>query len=168
METHFKGEHHHKMDGKGRVSLPAAFRPVLKAGGGDLDGSYLFTLVHADLGGGPYVEGYTQEGIGKIYAQFEDLDEFDPDREELEHLYGTQAGTITVEPNGRFVMPEDARKQMDVEHGEVVFIGRVTRFQIWEKSAYEAHRAAKKASRPSISSPDHPTRRLRSKARRDD
>ncbi len=156
------------MDSKGRVSLPAAFRAAIKEGGGDLDGSYLFTLVYSDRGAGPCVEGYSQDGIDHIYEQFQDLDEFDPAREELEDMFGTQAREITAEGNGRFVMPEEAREQMECAEGEIVFVGRVTRFQVWEKSTYEAQRAAKKAGRPDIKSPDHPARRLKGGRRSDD
>ncbi len=152
------------MDGKGRVSLPAAYRGILADGGGDLGGSYQFTLVYSDRGHA-CVEGYTMESIDKIYDQIEELPEYSEEREYLENLLGSEAFEITVEGSGRFVLPEEARKQIGMTEGELSFVGRLNRFQIWEKSAYQAHKAELKARNSDFASPDHPLKSFAGRAK---
>lgn len=131
------------MDKKGRVSVPASYRRVLAEGdpdGGNESG-YQFVLVYSDRGKN-CLEGYTIEGIEAIEEQIDEIDEFSDEREYLENWLSGQSDYIPVEASGRCVLPERIRETIDLDAGEIVFLGLGSRFQIWAKADYEAHKAA--------------------------
>jgi len=138
----FRGENVHKMDKKGRVSVPASYRRVLAEGDADSseESGLQFVLVYSDRGKN-CLEGYTIDGMEAIEERVDELDEFSDEREYLENWLSGQSDYIPVETSGRCVLPERIRDKINLEAGEIVFLGLGSRFQIWAKADYEAHKA---------------------------
>ena len=66
----FRGQGRHKVDGKGRVSVPAAFRRVLEAGDPDwTDGLQPNLVVHYGTARKNFLEVYTMEASGRSRSQ---------------------------------------------------------------------------------------------------
>ena len=67
MIRRFRGESLHKVDAKGRVSVPAAFRRVLEEGDPDFsrESSPNFVIVYGGVRGN-CLEGYTINSISKV------------------------------------------------------------------------------------------------------
>ncbi len=142
MARRFRGENVHKMDAKGRVSVPASYRRVLAEGDPDgaNDAGYQFVLVYSDRGKS-CLEGYTIEGMESIEERIDELDEFSEEREYLENWLSAQSDYIPVEASGRCVLPDRIRSKIDLKAGEIVFLGLGSRFQIWAKADYEDYKS---------------------------
>ena len=92
MIRRFRGESLHKVDAKGRVSVPAAFRRVLEEGDPDFSrgSSPNFVIVYGGVRGS-CLEGYTINSISKVDKLISKLPRFSKDREMLERFINTQS-----------------------------------------------------------------------------
>lgn len=141
MIKRFRGESVHKVDAKGRVSVPAPFRRVLEEGDPDWskDANPNFVLVFG-AAQGVCVEGYSLEAMQGIDDMISDLDPYSEEREALEYMFHTDSANAHVDENGRIVLPARAREILgDVK--EAVFAGAGEKFQIWNPEAFAEHRA---------------------------
>lgn len=141
--THeFDGENIHKMDGKGRVSIPASYRAVLAEGDPKYDHEAMrFVLIYSDRGN-KCLEGFTIKGKAEITALIAKLPRFSKKRAYLRRWLNAQSVTIPVEASGRFVLPEKLRDKFGIEAGEIMFAGMGDSFQIWSPEDYAADTAA--------------------------
>jgi MraZ protein len=122
------------VDAKGRVSVPADFRAVVR--GGPFDGVIVWPSFD-----GPYLEGGGQKLLDTIAESLEAMDPYDEDREALEHAIFGSAKPLSFDANGRVSLPKEFAEHAGIGN-KAVFVGLSSRFQIWAPEAYEAHRAA--------------------------
>ncbi len=130
----FTGSSTHKVDAKGRVSLPADYRKVLE-GVGSSHVVLLPRMNHPDA----HVV-LSQAGYEKIVEQFESMELSHEDAEALALRIVTDARPIPVDDAGRIVLSEDLRTQIGLDR-KVRFVGRGSSFQIWEpgkRAAFES------------------------------
>ena len=139
----FRGEFHQKVDGKGRVSIPAQFRRVLEAGDPNrADGATPeFVIVYGDHRRS-YLECYTIEAIDEVDGQISDLPRGSKERRMLERLFSGQSLSTNVDETGRLVLPAKLRQKIALE-GEAFFIATGDTFQIWNPLTYEAEELSK-------------------------
>lgn len=142
MAQRFRGEWVHKVDSKGRVSIPADFRRALAEGDPANPNNPNFVLIYG-LAENGYLEGYSAQGIEALEGQIEALD-YGVEREFLEDVMLTQSQGLSVDDNGRIVLPAHMRDRLGTS-GEVIFAGTGEKFRIWEPAKYEAERAARRA-----------------------
>ena len=135
----FTGEHTQKVDGKGRMSIPADFRRVLEAGDPDwtpgnnprmylLYGDHLKNELH----------GYTVDEFGALMAQINALPRGDARKKKLSHLFIGQSIKLDVDKDGRTVMPIRQRQKLGLQDGELYFRGVGDHFEIWKAETFEA------------------------------
>lgn len=136
MARRFRGESHHKVDGKGRVSIPASFRRVLEAGDPDwTDGlNPNLVIVYGDHRRN-YLECYTIGAIEEVDDQISALPRGSVERRMLEKLFSGQSHLTQVDETGRLVLPQKLRDKISIAN-EAFFIAAGDTFQIWEPSAY--------------------------------
>lgn len=137
MARRFRGKSVHKVDAKGRVSIPASFRRVLEEGDPDWRSGEnpQLVIVHGSKDG-QCLEGYSIKSMDQVDDLIEDLPHFSPEREYFETILGTNSDYASVDENGRMVLSAALRKMISVTK-DAVFVGKGNRFQIWEPSAYE-------------------------------
>ena len=144
MGRRFRGESHHKVDSKGRVSIPASFRRVLEASDpnwrGDSDNPEL-VIVYGDHRRN-YLECYTMEAIDEVDAKIDALPRGSMERKMLQRLFHGQSLPTAVDETGRLVLPVKLRQKIGLE-GEAFFIAAGDTFQIWKPETYEAEELAK-------------------------
>ena len=138
MARRFRGESVHKVDAKGRVSIPALFRRVLEASDPDFaDGlNPNMTIVY----GGEkqkFLEVYTQEAIFEVDEKISRLGRGTPARRALEHIFNGQALPTQTDDTGRLVLPQKLRDKVGIS-GEAYFKASGDTFQIWARESYEA------------------------------
>lgn len=141
MARRFRGESTHKVDAKGRVSIPAAFRRVLEEGDPEwTDG--LFPNLILVYGGKSrnFIEGYTVTSMDEVDERIANLPRGSKKRRLLEHMFSGQSLQIQVDPTGRLVLSQKLRDKIGITN-EAFFIASGDTFQIWEPSAYDAHAA---------------------------
>jgi len=127
----FVSHYTNRLDAKGRISLPAAFRAVLAQDG--FEGLCLHPSLDQqalDCGG----NGLLKEIDGY-------LERFAPCSEEWDLFSTAFLGTseiLKVDPEGRILLTESLKAFAGVT-GEVTFVGQGYKFQIWEPSRFREH-----------------------------
>jgi len=140
----FRGESVHKVDQKGRVSVPAAFRRVLEEGDPDwTEGLNPNLVVLYGRPGRRCLEGYTIRAAGEIDDMIATLPRFSREREILERFINTRSVYAQVDENGRVLLSARLREQIGLGE-EALFAGMGDKFQVWtpEDSAADEARLA--------------------------
>ena len=137
MIRRFRGESLHKVDAKGRVSVPAAFRRVLEEGDPDFsrESSPNFVIVYGGVRG-DCLEGYTISSICKVDKLISKLPRFSKDREMLERFINTQSTYMQLDETGRIVLSHLLKEKVGIGD-EAIFAGMGEKFQIWEPKNYQ-------------------------------
>lgn len=134
----FIGESHHKVDNKGRVSIPAAFRRVLVSGDPDCPegGNPQMVIVYGGESRN-YLECFTVAAIEKIYDEIEDMPRASKRRKAAQRLYSTHALYTSVDDTGRLVLPAKLRDKIELTD-QAFFASQGETFEIWKPETYEA------------------------------
>ena len=137
MSRRFRGESTHKVDGKGRVSIPASFRRVLEAGDPNWQpgGNPELVIVYGDHRRS-YLECYTMEAIAEVDDKIDALPRGSMERKMLQRLYHGQSFHTNVDETGRLVLPAARRAKIGLED-EAFFIAAGDTFQIWKPETYD-------------------------------
>lgn len=139
MARRFRGESSHKVDSKGRVSIPASFRRVIEEGDPDWSPGQSPSVVLV-YGGRTrrFIEGYTVAGMNEIDERISRLPLGSKRRRMLEHMFSGQSQLLQIDDSGRLVLSKKLRDKFGITD-EAVFVASGDTFQIWEPSAYEEH-----------------------------
>jgi MraZ protein len=119
-----------KVDKKGRVSIPAIFRPKLSAS------SYLYTLMSVDQ---PTVDAGGIELIQRGEEQLAKLDPFSAEYELYSFVLHGDSGQLKIDAEGRIAISDTIREQTGITD-RAAFVGRGHFFQIWEPERFLAYR----------------------------
>ena len=144
--TQFLGTHTNRLDAKGRVSIPAPFRAVLK------DADENATLILRPSHKHRCIEGWPIATFNALAESMRHMPTFSDDQEDLAFaLYGE---VTQVEPDreGRIVLPDELVMYANLKDA-VRFIGLSAHFQIWEPEAAERRRAEAKARARTLALP---------------
>lgn len=123
----FRGRFEHNIDAKGRVSLPAKYRDILSSNYND---RLVITNYDSCLIAYPYDEWVNLEENFRQYSIMQE------DVEVFMHYFISGATECTVDKLGRILIPPILRKHAALER-EIVFVGMITRIQIWDKERWE-------------------------------
>ncbi len=133
----FRGESLHKVDGKGRVSVPASFRRVLEAGDPDwTKGLRPQFVIHYGSERQKYLEVYTMLAIDDVDRRIEALPRGSARRRVLEEEFQGKSLPSEVDGDGRLILPQKLRDKLGLED-EAFFIGSGDTFKIWKPETYE-------------------------------
>lgn len=154
MTGSFRGEYSQKVDGKGRVSIPAAFRRVLEEGDPDFrarrdlarddeksKGGARFVIVYGDVRR-DFLECYTLEEMAALEERILAIPRGTPRRRALERVFITLSTHADLDSDGRIVLPAKLREKLALDE-EAIFAGTGDTFQIWQPAAYERDVAEK-------------------------
>lgn len=119
-----------KVDKKGRVSIPAQFRPVLG------DASRLYLLMSVDQ---PSVDAGGRELIERKEAYLESLDPFSAEYELYSFVLHGDSSEVKIDGEGRISLNDTIREQTGIQDS-VAFVGRGHFFQLWEPGRFQAYR----------------------------
>ena len=149
MSEAFRGEFYQKVDGKARVSIPAAFRRILDSEDvATVDNPR--TRIVLIYGGKSrnFVECYSKAGADALARDIEAMPQGEKPRLRAERELITQSVTIEIDDDGRIVLPPRVREKMgfspdDLSGGaEAAFAGATNRFKLYRRDTYEAELAA--------------------------
>ena len=117
----------HKIDKKGRISLPSIFRNALpKKNNSEI---ILFKSIKFQA-----IEGCSSERINKIAKRIDELDIFSDDQDDFSTSIFSEIVPTNLDKEGRFLIPENLKKYSNIKK-EATFIGQGHFFQIWEPKA---------------------------------
>ncbi|MEM0923041.1 MAG: MraZ N-terminal domain-containing protein, partial [Pseudomonadota bacterium] len=119
LNKYFVGSFEHRLDAKGRVSLPAVFREALREQGSPSE----FVLLPPDEK--PCLRAMSQEGHHGVIRKLRDIDyESEEEEEATRQQYIAAARIVSVEDTGRFVLGREHRAAIGCPNGgDLIFRG---------------------------------------------
>lgn len=126
----FVGRHVLRIDKKGRVSVPKAFRDAFAAQG--FAGIYAYPLFKD-----PALAACGEDFMTRLTDSIEDMDQFSDDQDDLASAILENAQPMPFDPEGRVVLPETLRAHARIRD-EVLFVGRGRQLRLWDPATYEA------------------------------
>ena len=135
MARKFRGTESVKVDGKGRMSVPARLRRVFDAGDpgfatANTGRTQLVAVYGPDWWN--WIELYTIEAIEEIDQQIDKLTRGSPQRRWLEMLMNGQSTDLEIDKEGRLVLPQKLREKLGFTEGsETIFESRGDYIQVY-------------------------------------
>jgi MraZ protein len=122
-----------RLDTKGRVSIPAAFRTALSRDG--FDGLYCYPALDR-----PAIDAGGNALMAEIEALIARYEPFSEAREQFAlALYGTSE-TLKIDGEGRVVLSDSLKRHAGITD-QVTFVGLGHKFQIWEPGRFQSELA---------------------------
>jgi MraZ protein len=126
----FTGSYFHTMDNKGRVSIPARYKEILK----DKKDKYL-TITNWE----GYVLAFPQSEWVVFAAELAKMPILDPRYRPLQRFLISGAEECALDRQGRILVSQNLRDYAKLSR-EVVLVGALRCFEIWDRCSYESHR----------------------------
>ena len=138
----FIGEHTFKVDGKGRVSIPADFRRELEEGDplASQSGRPRMVIVYGH-DAQQHLTVYTYDGYRQLAAEIAALPRGSERRKIMERMVLNRARPTEVDTDGRLVLPQMLRDKIGLE-GAADSAGLGETFEIWKPETRAARDAA--------------------------
>ena len=135
-----------KVDAKGRVSLPADYRAIVKDTESEI-------VCYRSLSA-PCIEGCLEDLLDKLACDMEDsLDFFSQKQDDLTNLIFGDAKRYPFDSTGRIMLSEKLLKHAEITDS-AIFVGKGRKFQIWNPQNWAKEEARIRAevlkNRPSL------------------
>lgn len=153
----FLGTHQNRLDAKGRVSIPAGFRTILRAQAANTPidppaGDTLLVLRQSPKH--PCIEAWPTPAFRALAPNLDNLDLFSDDQEDMAlSLYG-DAWPLDPDKEGRITLPEALAAHASLTDS-VTFMGLGRHFQIWEPEAAARRIVEARARARGVTLPSH-------------
>jgi MraZ protein len=129
----FLGTHANRLDSKGRVSVPAAFRTTLAR----LDTT---ELVLRPSHKWPCIEAWPEPAFREFAGRLDQFDAFSDEHDDLAIALFADAQAASPDAEGRIVLNERLAEYAGLEAGKpVAFVGFGKIFLIWEPGLAQQH-----------------------------
>lgn len=146
----FLGTHQNRLDTKGRVSIPAGFRAILRSQAQTTPGEPSLVLRQSPKH--PCIEAWPMPAFLALGPPLDRLDLFSDDQEDMAlSIYG-DAYPVDPDKEGRVLLPEPLAAHAALSD-QVAFMGLGQHFQIWEPAAAEKRRAEARARARGVTLP---------------
>ena len=130
----------HAVDDKRRLQIPAKWRPA----GAEVE----LTLILWPKGGqGPCVRVLPPAQMARLLQSIDQMQNSDQKKVVLKRIIGRGSAQATVDKAGRICLPEEMVREAELS-GEVVLVGLLDRFEIWNPERYAKVQAADAALAP--------------------
>jgi MraZ protein len=120
-----------RLDGKGRVSIPAPFRTILAKDG--YEGLCVLPSLDA-----PALDAGGNALLSEIDRLLEGLAPYSEERDALSTALLGTSEVLKVDPEGRVILSESLKAYAGVAD-QVTFVGHGHKFQIWEPETFRGH-----------------------------
>lgn len=127
-----------KMDGKGRVSVPATFRMALA--GQEFQGVVLFRS-H----GHKCLEGFGWDTMAEMCDRLDHYAMFSAEQDDLATVIFGESVQLAFDGDGRIVLPRELALYAGIGE-QAAFVGLGNKFQVWDPETFEARRKAARSN----------------------
>jgi len=124
----FKGTYRHRIDGKGRLPVPAPFRRALLTEGAD---RVVVTVLDQCLA------AYAPQEWARLEGQLAALPAFNRQVKALTRVLASRAVDCDLDVQGRILLPASLRLAAGLAR-EAVVIGALARFEIWAPEGWDS------------------------------
>jgi MraZ protein len=136
----FRGRFQHRIDPKGRLSVPAKFRDALATYEGTL------VIVPNDH----CLEVHPLEEWQRIETKLREQPIFDPEVRELSRIYVSNAKEATLDAAGRILVPPDLREKAGLSKEVTLVGGGLPQFELWDRARFEEYERTRQDRLPSL------------------
>ncbi len=139
MARRFRSTYHQKVDGKGRVSVPASFRRVIEEGDPEWSaGQRPNFIIVFGLKFQKRLDCFTLNAMETIDASIDAMQPGSPERKKLERVYHAHSIEAQIDEDGRIILPQSLRDKLDLIPDEKArFVGMNDHFQVWKNETYQ-------------------------------
>ena len=126
----------HSTDKKRRIQVPAMWRPV--------EEDFQFTLiVWPQRQEGPCLRVLPPKEMAELMVSLDAMPNDDRNKTILKRIIGSESTQVILDKAGRICVPDEMASAVGIEiEKEVVLVGLLDRFEIWEPKRYERIKAA--------------------------
>ncbi len=132
--TYYNSCYQHGIDEKRRVQIPAKWRP-------EESGTELTVVLWPKHPIGTCLRVLPPKKMEKLMADIDAMPNSDPSKVVLKRRIGSGSTQVTLDKSGRICIPDDMARQADIKD-EVLLVGLLDRFEIWNPDLYEKVKAA--------------------------
>jgi len=122
----FRGQFSHALDKKGRVSIPARYREILRS---QSDEQLILSPRDGHLKAYPLLEWERMEENLKRFPKFNKT------IEDYKRILFSSAQESVLDAQGRILIPPELRKRAGLKQ-KVLFVGMIENFEIWNRDLF--------------------------------
>jgi MraZ protein len=133
-KTYYNSVYRHGVDEKRRVQIPAKWRPARS-------GVEFTLMLWPKSKEGPCLRVLPPEQMAELMKDIDAMPNSDPNKVVLKRFIGSESVQVTLDKGGRICLPEEMALAAGVD-SEVVLVGLLDRFEIWNPGRYEKVRSS--------------------------
>ena len=131
------GSHQNKLDGKGRVSIPAPFRALLRRYAGSLGDDAACRMVLRRSHQLPCVEAWPEAVFSHLLRQLDRMPMFSRAYDAMATAMFSDGAPVDTDREGRIALPEHMAAHAKIAlNGPVQFVGFGRHFRLWHPDAW--------------------------------
>jgi MraZ protein len=132
--TYYNSCYQHGVDEKRRVQIPAKWRPADA-------GTELTMMVWPKHSAGTCLRVLPPAQMAQLMADIDARPKGDEKKIYLKRFIGSESVQVTLDKAGRICLPDEMARKAELKD-EVVLVGLLDRFEIWNPARYEKVKAA--------------------------
>jgi len=133
----FRGTFFHTLDEKGRVAIPRKFREALAGASGDPR----IVITKTAARGLRYLDIHPMSGWELLEQRIGERPQFTPATQRFKRRYVHPAQDLSLDAQGRIVIPGDLRTWAELEK-DLVFTGDLEKFLLWPLKEWQRVQSA--------------------------
>ena len=131
--TYYNSCYRHGVDEKRRVQIPAKWRP-------EEDGVELTMILWPKHQAGNCLRVLPPREMAQLMADIDAMPNGDPNKVVLKRFIGSESVQVSLDKAGRICLPDEMAKAAGIKD-EVMLVGLLDRFEIWNPTRYETVKA---------------------------
>lgn len=131
--TYYNSCYRHGVDEKRRVQVPAKWRP-------EESGVELTMILWPKHQAGNCLRVLPPLEMAQLMADIDAMPNGDPNKVVLKRFIGSESVQVSLDKAGRICLPDEMARAADIKD-EVVLVGLLDRFEIWNPTRYETVKA---------------------------
>ena len=132
--TYYNSCYRHGVDEKRRVQIPAKWRP-------EKDGAELTLMFWPQHQAGSCLRVLPPAEMAKLKADIDAMPNGNPNKVVLKRFIGSESVQVSLDKSGRICLQDEMTRAAAIKD-EVMFVGLLDRFEIWNPNRYETVKAA--------------------------
>ena len=127
MESFFRGRFEAKLDPKGRLSLPSAYRQMT---------SETLVITNSLFKGRRCLDAYHEKAWESLEARIQKLSPLKAEVQAFQRFYLSGAQVVELDTQNRVLIPQGLRQYANLE-SEVVLVGMGEKFEVWPRLVWQ-------------------------------
>ena len=132
--SYYNSLYRHGVDEKRRVQIPAKWRP-------EKAGTELTLMLWPQHQAGTCLRVLPPAQMAKMKSDIDAMPNGNPSKTVLKRFIGSESVQVALDKSGRICLPDEMARAAGIKD-EIIFVGLLDRFEIWNPDRYEKVKAA--------------------------